>query len=310
MSVNCKSKKAVFSSEVISNDMFRPRIGRLKITLDWEGSRAFLSVVPGQFMSIDLSNASLPNAEHIPPDLYDKSKRQIILRRPFSFCDVDTSSSTVTVEVIYTVLGPATLRMMSLRQGDKLNVIGPLGNGFSLPDNFQNVILVSGGLGSPPIQHMAKFLKQNYPKVNLTAFIGAKGIDDFPFILRADNSIVEFESHEIETAVTTDDGSLGYKGFVTDCLVQYIEKRSPDPEDTIIYSCGPEPMLEAVAKLAGRYRIACQVSMERMMACGIGLCQSCAVETHPATADDEIDYKLCCKEGPVFDGREVIFQHT
>jgi dihydroorotate dehydrogenase electron transfer subunit len=308
MSVNCKSKKAVFVSEVVSNKLFRPRIGRLKLGLDWEGSKAFLSVIPGQFMTIDLSNASLPNAEDIPPALYDKSKRQLILRRPFSFCDVDTSSSTVTVEVLYTVLGPATLRMMSLRAGDKLSVIGPLGNGFLLPDNFKNVILVSGGLGAPPIQHMAKFIKRNYPKIKITAFIGAKRMDDFPFLVGADNSITEFDSHDIETAVTTDDGSLGYKGFVTDCLVQYIEKRSPDAEDTIIYSCGPEPMLAAVSKLAGRYRIPCQVSMERMMACGIGLCQSCAVETHPAQVEDEINYKLCCKEGPVFDSREVIFK--
>ncbi len=302
---NCK--RVVMTAEVESNERVRERYYRLTLTLDALGSKAFANVRPGQFVEVQLSNVSLPRAEDIPPGLSDAAQRQILLRRPFSFSHVDTSGATAKLTILYCVLGPATVRMTTLIGGDKLSVIGPLGNGFRAPGDIKNVILVAGGMGAPPILHMAGFLQSNYPKMNITAFFGAKTVEDLPVQLGADNSICELSGENIQTVITTDDGSVGFKGFVTECLIGYIEKKGPDPNGTMIYSCGPEPMLAAVAKLAGRYNIPCQVSMERAMACGIGVCQSCAVETR-ADEGKEIVFKLCCKDGPVFDGSEVVFK--
>ena len=301
------SKRVVMTAGVEANERLRERCYRLTLTLDAMGSKAFADVRPGQFLELQLSNVSLPRAEDIPEGLSDAAQRQILLRRPFSFSDVDTSGDPVKLTILYRVVGPATVRMTTLIGGDKLNMIGPLGNGFRIPGDVKNVILVSGGMGAPPILHMARFLQRNYPKMDVTAFFGAKTVEELPVRLAADNSICELDGENIQTVITTDDGSVGFKGFITECLTGYIEKKGPDPNFTMIYSCGPEPMLAAVAKLAKRYNLPCQVSMERSMACGIGICQSCAVETR-AGGGEEIVFKLCCKNGPVFDGDEVIFK--
>ena len=112
---------------------------------------------------------------------------------------------------------------------------------------------------------------------------------------------------KIDSIVTTDDGSAGLKGFVTKALEKLLNESNLAPAKTIIYSCGPEPMLEAVAKIAEKFNIECQVSMERVMACGIGLCQGCAVECKTDDPQKTI-YKMCCSDGPVFDSKEVIFK--
>ena len=117
----------------------------------------------------------------------------------------------------------------------------------------------------------------------------------------------EFELIQVPSRVATDDGSAGYHGFVTDDARHWIEKNDIAPDTTVIYACGPEPMLSSTALLAENYNLRCQVSMERMMACGIGLCQSCAVESKTETS--ETKYRLCCKDGPVFDAKDIIF-HT
>ena len=116
----------------------------------------------------------------------------------------------------------------------------------------------------------------------------------------------EFERIRVPSHIATDDGSAGFHGFVTDHASHWIEKNNIDPTSTLIYGCGPEPMLAATARLAEHYRLPCQVSMERMMACGIGLCQSCAVEVKTISAYTK--YHLCCKDGPVFNAEDVVWQ--
>jgi len=106
--------------------------------------------------------------------------------------------------------------------------------------------------------------------------------------------------------VATDDGSAGFAGLITDCLSEWLGRSDSASENMIIYGCGPEQMLVRVAKIAKQKKIDCQVSMERRMACGIGLCQSCAVECRVAESNETV-YKLCCEDGPVFNSSELVF---
>jgi len=306
--------KGIFTAEVLSHQQIRRCYHRLNLKLDPLGSRFFENVVPGQFIEIDLSPFSLPPEHQIPPALR-QSNRQILLRRPFSFSDVlitpTQDGPCVKLELLYCVLGPATLRMMTLKKGDILNLLGPLGNGFSIPQTLKRAILVAGGMGSPPLLHLAGYLKRHYPSVETICFVGAKSCEDLPFAIRIGNLtglvLDEFENLGVTSKVATDDGSAGFRGYVTDCTRQWLEQNPVCDQETVVFACGPEPMLAGVAKLAEDFGLPCQVSMERMMACGIGLCQSCAVEIK-VEKSAETEYKLCCKDGPVFDSRNVIFQ--
>lgn len=307
-------KKGVFQAEVLSNQQIRRCYYRLNMQFDAAGSRLFQDVIPGQFLQLDLSSVSLPDLKHIPEDLRDKAAKQVMLRRPFSFSDVVVTPTVdgpcVKVEILYCVLGPATVRMMSLKKGDQLSVLGPLGNGFSIPDNLSHALLIAGGMGSPPILHLAGHLKHHHPNIEVVSFLGARNIEDLPFTVKIGNFkglvLEEFELIRVPSHIATDDGSAGFDGFVTDCMRHWLEKNTIDPAATAVFACGPEPMLASTAKLAADYALPCQVSMERMMACGIGLCQSCAVETKK---DNHTEYQLCCKNGPVFDAEKVNF-HT
>jgi len=303
------NEKAVIAT-VIDNDAIKQRFGRLTVQFEGESAKRFSRVKPGQFAQIRLSETALPHPDHITHDLADIAYRQIILRRPFSFCDVTIGSRNKTrVMILYRVLGPGTLRMTTLSKGDKISIIGPLGNGFSVPAGKKLALLVAGGMGAPPLQHLARVLKSNFAEVEVVAFAGAKTVSDLPFTEQGSDknasAIAEFAGFCAQSHVATDDGSAGFRGFVTDCVRRWFRKNKPAAAEVIIYSCGPERMLAETAKLAGERGIDCQVSMERMMACGIGICQSCAVACKSGWGKTE--YKLCCKDGPVFDAREVVF---
>jgi dihydroorotate dehydrogenase electron transfer subunit len=278
------------------------------------GAEAFAAFRPGQFVQVDASDVSLPPESEIPLHLRDVCTRKVLLRRPFSFANVTVEKDRTTAELLYCVLGPATVRMTTLTRGDALSVVGPLGNGFWVPQGKRMALLVVGGMGAPPIQCLAKLLTAEHSDIGAAAFVGAKTREALPIEGRPDEisqqlgfSISEFAEYGIPAAIATDDGSAGRQGMVTDCLLQWLEENDHKPDETIIYACGPEAMLAAVARLGERGRIDCQVSMERRMACGIGLCQSCAVECRVADSNETV-YKLCCQDGPVFDACEVIFE--
>ena len=195
-------------------------------------------------------------------------------------------------------------------------MIAPLGNGFSIPPGKSRALLAAGGMGIAPLLHLAAFLTANFPKIQVIAFAGAKTLPDLPFNLidakkaqknhSNEKTIAEFAKFDINTHIATDDGSIGFNGFVTDCLIKWLNETKPPHDDIIIYACGPEPMLARTAQIAAEQNIDCQISMERRMACGIGICQSCAVETKTADATETV-YKLCCKDGPVFDSKDIVF---
>ncbi|MCE5186127.1 MAG: dihydroorotate dehydrogenase electron transfer subunit [Planctomycetaceae bacterium] len=305
-------QKGLFEAEVLSNQQIRRCFYRLNLQFDALGSHLFEHVIPGQFLELDLSLLPLPPAAGIPEELQETAARPILLRRPFSFSDVvvshNKSGTYVKVEIIYCVLGPATVRMTSLRARDRINVLGPLGNGFSIPENLSMAILAAGGMGSPPILHLASYLKQHHPAAQVISFVGARTCEDLPFTIRIGNikglALEEFEMLQVPSQISTDDGSAGFRGFLTDNLRRWLGANKINSDSAVIYACGPEAMLAATAKLADDFSLACQVSMERMMACGIGLCQSCAVEVRNA---EQSQYRLCCKDGPVFDAKKVVF---
>jgi dihydroorotate dehydrogenase electron transfer subunit len=306
--------RGVFQATVLSNRRIGACFYRMDLEFTGAAGRAFAKFQPGQFLQIDVSQMGLPPEEQIPPHLRDACRRSVLLRRPFSLADVSPGRDRTTAELLYCVLGPASVRMTTRAGGDTLDVVGPLGHGFSVPPGKQTALLVVGGMGAPPIRHLAQFLRAEHPAMKAIAFVGAKSVPSLPFegdfegvSSPVDFHIPAFARFGIPSAVATDDGSAGYHGFVSDRLAKWLdEQHDGTPEATMIYACGPEAMLAVVARLAGARGIDGQVSMERRMACGIGVCQSCTVECR-VEGSRETAYQLCCQDGPVFDARTVVF---
>jgi dihydroorotate dehydrogenase electron transfer subunit len=281
------ANRGVFSATVCANKQIGQRFYQLGLEFSGAGAEAF--------------------------DKVDVSGRRILLRRPFSFCDITAKENKTLAEILYCVVGPATLRMTTLAAGDSISIIGPLGNGFWVPEGKKTALLVAGGMGAGPLENLAKILTADYSDIEVIAFAGAKTVKELPFEARLDEisqrlgfSLPEFAKYGIESQVATDDGSTGFAGLVTDCLSEWLSRSGLASKDIVIYGCGPEQMLARVAEIAKDKKIDCQVSMERRMACGIGLCQSCAVECRVAGSNETI-YKLCCEDGPVFNSNELVF---
>lgn len=307
------TNKGAFSASVRSNKKIGHCFYRLSLEFSGDGAKAFGEFRPGQFAEFDLSGTALPAAEKIPEELADACQRNILLRRPFAFVDVYKEKGKTLTEVLYRIVGPATVRMTTLAGGDSVNVVGPLGNGFRVPEGKKRALLICGGMGAPPLQHLAKLLTADFPGIEVIALAGAKTAKDLPFEGRLDEisqqlgfSLPEFARYGVKSQVATDDGSAGFEGMVTDCFVQWLDKSNPARDSTIIYACGPEAMLTKTAEIAKDKQIDCQISMERRMACGIGVCQSCVVECRVEGSSETV-YKLCCEDGPVFDSKEVVF---
>lgn len=201
-----------------------------------------------------------------------------ILRRPFSVHQV---TGTDAVEVLVKVIGQGTRWLAQRRPKDSINMIGPLGNGFNMPDGLSRALIVAGGMGVAPLVFLAHKLAAQ--KVKVYTLMGAASrmeLLDFMDLKRLTRRI----------SVSTEDGSQGHRGLITDILSREIEDVGPE----IIYSCGPEAMLRNVAGIARRHGVACQVSLEARMACGVGACLGCAVKGRDG-------YVNVCSDGPVFD---------
>ncbi|MCX5632721.1 MAG: dihydroorotate dehydrogenase electron transfer subunit [Phycisphaerae bacterium] len=307
-------QKAIFTASVSYNKAIGKHFFNLRLELNGSAAEIFRKALPGQFTELDLSRLALPAEEQIPDELSECSQRQILLRRPFSFTNIEYSGSKVILEILYCVLGPATLRMKTLKPSDKINLIGPLGNGFKISSDKKLAILVAGGMGAPPLQHLAKELKDKCPGTETIVFAGAKNISQLPYYdiklekISQEPAFVldEFAKHNVKALISTDDGSAGFKGFVTEMLKNWLKSKKPDSGKTIIYACGPEAMMSSAAAISSEFNIPCQVSLERLMACGTGLCQGCAVR-YINKQTKETGYKLCCKDGPVFWADEVVW---
>jgi dihydroorotate dehydrogenase electron transfer subunit len=220
-----------------------------------------------------------------------------LLGRPFALYDtvVDAQGNAIGIDVVYLVIGKVTKILSEMTEGDVLDVWGPLGDGFPEPVAQDYVGLVAGGIGQTPfLAHIRELLgSQGYggqpPRRRVqraSLYYGVRTAD-----LAA--GVADFTQAGATVHLASNDGSLGYHGFVTDLLDQHAV-----PEH--LFGCGPEPMLKALAGLAQRKNVPCHLSLETPMACGIGICFSCVT---PVRTADGWDYKRVCVDGPVFDAK-------
>lgn len=207
------------------------------------------------------------------------------LRRPISICEIDKEKGTI--RLVVQVRGNGTEAMSHLNEGEKMDLLGPLGNGFSVNSANDSVILIGGGIGTPPMLALADVYKEN-----------ARVITGFR---TKDLSILgkDFKNTGAQLLECTDDGSLGRKGFVTDLLLEEIKNNKPK----IVYACGPMIMLKGISEICRENNIECEISLEERMACGVGACLGCAVRLN---RDGNEFYGHVCKDGPVFSSKEVV----
>lgn len=252
-------------AKVISNSGLTPGYYRLVISSAAlaGGGRA------GQFVMLKVSDGDSP-----------------LLRRPMSISRIDRDGGNI--ELLYRVVGRGTKKMTEFVAGSEIDILGPLGNGFDIVLN-KKAILVGGGIGVAPLIGLADELPKG--REELSVMIGGATEKDII-------GLPQFEALNISPKISTDDGSIGRKGFVTELLKEFVAS-IVSPNDYIIYSCGPNPMLKEVHKIASAASIDCQVSLEGRMGCGLGACLSCVV------TDKDNQYVTVCKEGPVFDSRRL-----
>ena len=214
----------------------------------------------------------------------DKSK---LLPRPISLCGIDREKGTLRLVYRVTGQGTGTEEFSRLKEGDTVKLLGPLGNGFTV-ESGKKAFLIGGGIGVPPMLQLAKEMRA--AGENLQVVMGYRNADTF--------LLDEFEA-VAETFVATEDGSLGTKGNVIDAIKN--KKLNAD----VIYACGPTPMLRALKNYAEENNMVCYISMEERMACGIGACLACVCKSRDKDAHSNVNNKRICKEGPVFNAKEV-----
>ena len=255
-------KKYILDLKVVSSETPRPGYVLLKLT----DSKPLPPMCPGQFAELKVSGSETT-----------------FLRRPISINNVVEEKNEVWF-LIHAV-GDGTRRLAELGAGDTLNVVMPLGRGFTFPEKGENMLLVGGGVGTAPLLYMGK--KMCEAGMRPVFLLGGRTAGD---LMQLDLFQAYGDVH-----VTTEDGSMGEKGFVTQhsILSQMTFNR--------IATCGPKPMMQAVARYARSVKAECEVSLENMMACGVGACLCCVENT--------TEGHLCvCKEGPVFNVNRLLWQ--
>lgn len=258
MSEKYKEIAEVICQEEISDGIFGMWIKTDKIATN---------AVPGQFVSLYCADGSK------------------LLPRPISICEINAEKNAL--RLVYRVVGKGTKEFSSLRSMNKIEVLGPIGNGYTLKNN--SAMLIAGGIGIPPMVELAKELK-------------ARGVNDITAVAGYRNNQL-FLTEELEkyckVYVATEDGSCGARGNVMDAIREY------GLHAEVLYSCGPKPMLKAVSEFAAANNIEAQISLEERMACGIGACLGCICKTKEKDSHSQVNNKRVCVDGPVFDYREV-----
>jgi len=249
-----------------SKILWNQRIQSKYYRIGFESSDISNHALPGQFVMVRISHHGAP-----------------LLRRPFSIHRlIKKNGKKIGFELLYKIVGQGTQIMAQLKNNDELDIIGPLGNGFQVPNMITKAVIVSGGMGVAPMIFLGDWVIEK--RIKTDHYIGAKTNED---IL----CLNELSHMGIVSEVATDDGSLGQKGFVSELLMEGISKEKPD----IIFSCGPNPMLKAIAGIAKKNQIPCQISLETHMACGMGACLGCAIKR----PDFSNGFLHTCIEGPV-----------
>ncbi len=251
---------------IVDHSQLAPRYFKIVFSSDHIAKTAR----PGQFVNIRVSNELTP-----------------LLRRPLSIHQSDPEKGTFTL--LYETIGYGTELLSKKLVGSELNILGPLGNGFEVVNDI--ALLVAGGMGIAPLGFLAREAIKS--KKDVYCFIGAKNEG----LVLCEEGL---KSLGAKVTVATEDGSRGEKGLVTHSLEKFLKdfRLTIDGKRLTIYACGPRPMLKAVAAIAAQNNFECRVSMEAYLACGIGACKGCAVDTIEG-------YRMVCKDGPVFDAKGI-----
>lgn len=237
-----------------------PRIYLLKIF-----SPELTSIIkPGQFLNVRVSERVYP-----------------LLRRPFSVCDVEGDH----LFLMFNIMGEGTNILAHKPIGSELDILGPLGNGFNLSDDYETAVIVAGGLGVAPFPYLTRMLDG---KKNIISFIGGRTRDD----------VITYKLRNFKES--SDDGSVGFKGNVVQLLEKNLELLKS--KKIKVYACGPTAMLRALKEFCIKQNFECEASTECAMACGFGICQGCPIES----TQDKEKYLLVCKDGPVFNIKDVV----
>lgn len=208
------------------------------------------------------------------------------LRRPISICCIDPEKGTL--RIVFEVRGDGTAKLAQLNKGDLIDMLAPLGHGFTVKPEAKRIALIGGGIGTPPMLPLAKIYGE---KATVITGFRTSSIA----ILQED-----FRSAGANVILCTDDGSAGVHGFVTEPFTELAKQGGLDA----VYACGPMPMLRGVANICAENGIFCEISLEERMACGIGACLGCACRTR---RNDEEYFAHVCKDGPVFNAEEVLW---
>ena len=262
---------------ITDNKEIAPRCFRLVLS----GQLNTFHIQPGQFVMLKVGTN------------YDP-----LLRRPFAaFCT--KAEAGRSLEIYYQVVGRGTQLMTALMPGTALEILGPLGNGFIIPPTLKHAVLVAGGMGIVPIRCLAHTLSQS-KSVRITVLYGTQTAANLLFL-------EEFEALSIALQISTDDGTQGHHGFVTDIASRFLENLADGPHEAACFSCGPWSMLRTIAEITTPSGLPCQVSLETRMACGIGACLGCVVKKHfsQSAHDRPPGYMRVCMEGPVFQAQEI-----
>lgn len=213
------------------------------------------------------------------------------LRRPFSFYTADPETGRASI--LFSMYGPTTRAMSAYKPGDRIDLIGPLGGRVFAADELPGVrhVMVGGGYGVPPLAFLTRRLLAADPSADVSVVNGARTKD---FLVGTDG----LEEVGAQVFPCTNDGTCGYHGMVTGLLEEMLSDKS---RPVHVYTCGPTPMMKAVAEMAMRFDVPCQASMEVFMPCGIGICMGCAVPRPDGT------FARGCVEGPVFEAREIVW---
>ena len=276
-----QTKARIVSRKKVAKDIFRISLHAPEICK---------TAQPGQFINIRLTEMKDP-----------------LLRRPFSIHRIEGN----TLEILLRVVGRGTDFLTKLPKNTLLDLLGPLGHGFTISER-STAVLIAGGMGTAPLVLLAEALIRRGKKVFF--LIGAE---------RKSLVLCETECRSLgaEVFVSTDNGTYGFKGFVTALLFSLLDEEKI-PRDAQYYACGPAPMLHALAPIVKSRGLSCQVSLEEKMACGIGTCLSCVCKVEPeitiarrglkeshiqTTPDFEYGYALVCSDGPVFNMEEIVW---
>jgi dihydroorotate dehydrogenase electron transfer subunit len=229
---------------------------------------------PGQFLMVRVSNQPYP-----------------LLRRPLSIHAREPGG----IGVFFSRSGLGTAILADKKPGETLDIIGPLGKGFSIPRGIKGkmAVLVGGGRGIAPLYFLAEELRTR--GIRPRVFYGGKTEHDVPLLEK-------FARRKIEVFVSTDDGSVGYPGFVSAMLEKELNRSSPP---AIIYACGPDPMMRRVAEAAAERSVRAQLSLEAVMGCGIGACWGCVRKIRRG---ETAEWLKICEEGPVFKASEIVWE--